>query len=100
MEHFSIEICTDSAAFADSPASELARILREVAADIENCYWPETLRDANGDACGTVTVRKVQSKTYLYEHEDGRHIVARADAAAGDPAWHRVRPIEIHGRDA
>lgn len=35
---------------------------------------------------------------WLYEHEDGRGIVALPGAAilAGDPAWHRVGPIEVH----
>jgi hypothetical protein len=35
----------------------------------------------------------------LYEHSDGRHAVApSAEAfARGDPAWHRVGPVEVHG---
>lgn len=44
-----------------------------------------------------VTVIPVQSEIWLYEHEDGRHLVSPADAAtlAGDPAWHRVGPVEM-----
>lgn len=35
----------------------------------------------------------------LYEHDDGRHAVAPSAEAAtfahGDPAWHRVGPVEV-----
>ena len=37
----------------------------------------------------------------LYEHEDGRHAVAPSAEAAtfahGDPKWHRVGPVAVHG---
>jgi hypothetical protein len=37
----------------------------------------------------------------LYEHEDGRYAVAPSDEAAtftsGDPKWHRVGPVTLHG---
>jgi hypothetical protein len=39
------------------------------------------------------------AKWLLYEHDDGRHAVApsaeAATFAAGDPAWHRVGPVEV-----
>lgn len=35
----------------------------------------------------------------LYEHDDGRHAVAPSAEAAtfarGDPAWHRVGPVQV-----
>lgn len=35
----------------------------------------------------------------LYEHDDGRHAVAPSAEAAtfakGDPAWHRVGPVDV-----
>jgi hypothetical protein len=37
----------------------------------------------------------------LFEHDDGRYAVAPSAEAAtftrGDPGWHRVGPVEMHG---
>ena len=48
-----IQIQMDNAAFTDAPASELARILRELAERIENDGQDECpLRDFNGNKVG------------------------------------------------
>lgn len=58
MEGIEILISTDNAAFEDSPASEVARILRELAERFEDDGIPPArLRDVNGNTCGTVEVR-------------------------------------------
>ena len=57
---FKLEIITDNAAFEESPAYELGRILREVAADLElgRSFDPRrTLRDINGNAVGVATFK-------------------------------------------
>lgn len=57
MEHITIRIQTGNAAFEDAPASEVARILRELADGFEHDGIPaQTLRDVNGNTCGTVTI--------------------------------------------
>lgn len=50
-----ITIRADGAAFEDASSSEVARILRELAADFEldGCPAPR-LRDINGNCCGEV----------------------------------------------
>ena len=48
-----IDIFNSGEAF-DEPAAELARILRRLAQQIEDGTAPETLRDINGNRCGTV----------------------------------------------
>jgi hypothetical protein len=63
MENVTITIETGSAAFEDSPASEVARILRDMAGRFERdgarpCL---TLRDINGNRCGLVSIQAVQS---------------------------------------
>ncbi len=63
MESVTITIETGSAAFEDSPASEVARILRDLASRFERdgaspCL---TLRDMNGNRCGLVSIQAVQS---------------------------------------
>lgn len=42
------------------------------------------------------------TQLWLYEHEDGRIIVAVPGAAilAGDPQWVRVGPVEVQGVNA
>lgn len=60
MEHITIRIQTTGAAF-DSPAEELARILRELADRLDHAGGnmpdvSQTLRDINGNTCGTVTI--------------------------------------------
>lgn len=57
MEGLEILISTENAAFEDSPASEIARILRELADCFEQGDPPERLRDVNGNTCGTVKVK-------------------------------------------
>jgi hypothetical protein len=52
----SIEIENSGSAFDDSPESELARILRKLADQIENGTAPEVLHDLNGNKCGTVSM--------------------------------------------
>lgn len=60
-ERIIIEIETAGAAFDDAPASEIARILRGLAARFENDGIPPSrLFDLNGNACGGVTVAKVR----------------------------------------
>lgn len=50
-----IYIDTGNAAFEDGNwKTEVARILRELAANIENYARPEKLRDINGNTCGKV----------------------------------------------
>ena len=52
----SIEIENSGSAFDDSPDSELGRILRKLADQIENGTAPEVLHDLNGNKCGTVSM--------------------------------------------
>lgn len=40
----------------DEPRPEIARILRELAARIENDHTPSVVRDINGNKCGTVSM--------------------------------------------
>lgn len=52
-----IKIKTENAAFdGDDKPYEIARILREIAAQIEHGNTSGTARDANGDAVGTYKV--------------------------------------------
>ena len=61
MTTLSIEINSGSAAFADAPHLETARILREIANNIENGgggvddYISTPIRDVNGNSCGYVS---------------------------------------------
>jgi len=53
-------ISTENAAFEESRASELARILRHLAERLEtNGEPPARLLDSNGNTCGTVKWRKL-----------------------------------------
>lgn len=57
MERITIEIETVNAAFDDEPASEIARILRQLADRFEQCGLPlSKLYDVNGNACGRVNI--------------------------------------------
>lgn len=47
-----ITVHMDNAAFADVPASELARILRNLATEIEDGCTEKPLRDFNGNRVG------------------------------------------------
>lgn len=59
MENITITIATGGAAFEDAPASEIARILRQLANRFERDGIPaEKLYDANGNACGRCTIEK------------------------------------------
>ena len=51
-----IEIATDNAAFKPNGRVEVARILRELADEIERGKIPTTLRDVNGNLVGSVTL--------------------------------------------
>lgn len=56
--HFSIST-NGNAAFADEPATEIARILRETAKRIEDGDFPEgvtPVHDINGNKCGHFTM--------------------------------------------
>jgi len=56
-ERVTIQIQTGNAAFDESPTREVARILRDLASRFErDGLPPETLRDLNGNACGTVAI--------------------------------------------
>lgn len=60
-ERITIEIETAGAAFEDSTASEIARILRKLASRFENDgIPPASLHDVNGNRCGAVTVRQLR----------------------------------------
>lgn len=50
-----ITLATDNAAFEADQRGEIARILRGLAARIENGQDPSRLLDYNGNAVGTVT---------------------------------------------
>lgn len=61
-EIFTCTIRTDSAAFDDAPASELAQILRNIADKLENegpSGFFETILDANGNDVGRWTVKPI-----------------------------------------
>lgn len=51
-----ITIQMDNAAFADEPATELARILRNLAERIEEGSTESRLRDINGNHVGQFTI--------------------------------------------
>ena len=53
-----IEIKTDNAAFEDYTGSEVARILRELADNVdgESRITPQPLKDSNGNTVGKVEV--------------------------------------------
>lgn len=56
-EKITIRLETVNAAFAETPATEIARILRKLAADFENHGLPSpVLRDLNGNACGSIEI--------------------------------------------
>lgn len=67
-ERISIELNTNgNAAFEDEPASEIADILRKAATRIENGDFGQDgegfrLNDINGNACGRVTIEKVEDE--------------------------------------
>ena len=56
-ELFTLQIETGNAAFDESPASELARILRKAADRIEAGQSEGYLFDHNGNRCGTYSIK-------------------------------------------
>jgi hypothetical protein len=50
---FTLEIDCDNTTFDESPATEVARILRETAGRVEEGVWPGNLRDSNGNTVGS-----------------------------------------------
>lgn len=62
IEKITIRIETGNAAFEETPATEIARILRKLAADFENHGLPSpVLRDLNGNACGSLEIAEDDS---------------------------------------
>lgn len=51
-----ITVRMDNAAFGDTPASELARILRDLAKHIENGDTDRRLMDSNGNRVGAFEI--------------------------------------------
>lgn len=58
-ERITIVIETNSAAFENAPASEIATVLRAMADRIEEAGIPPVPRDSNGNVCGSVTVESL-----------------------------------------
>jgi len=54
MEKVTVTIKTGNAAFEENPNMEIARILRELANNLEADVQPGKLRDLNGNTVGTV----------------------------------------------
>lgn len=56
-ERITITIDTSNAAFDDAPASEVARILTDLAKVFARAgFPPSVLRDDNGNTCGSVRI--------------------------------------------
>ena len=53
---FEMQVEMDNAAFTDAPATELARILRKVAAKVEEGYEKSPCVDVNGNSVGQFSV--------------------------------------------
>lgn len=59
-EKITITIETGNAAFDDAPATEVGRILRDLADRFEfNGVVPQHLRDINGNTVGTVLIKEL-----------------------------------------
>lgn len=54
--HCAIKIKMDNAAFEGFPGIELARILRDMAAEVEKGYTVATAVDINGNKVGQLTI--------------------------------------------
>jgi hypothetical protein len=72
-----ITIETDNAAFKPKAQYEVARILRHLAADIENGEENVRLRDVNGNTVGAMTTDHARPSVY----------VVLADSRGIDSAW-------------
>lgn len=61
-ERWTITIETGNAAFDDEPAREVARILQDLAKTFaRDGIPPQRLRDGNGNTCGNVTLKHMES---------------------------------------
>jgi len=54
MKKVTITIETRNAVFADEPGYEVARILRNLADELEEGHRPEIMRDINGNTVGFI----------------------------------------------
>jgi hypothetical protein len=62
-ERITITFETGSAAFENSPTEEIARILCRIADDLrDNGDTSEIIRDANGDAAGTIRIDSISGE--------------------------------------
>ena len=61
---YTVSINTDSAAFSDDPGAEVARILRELADQLEAGRFggPIQLRDYNGNTVGKASAAPAEDK--------------------------------------
>lgn len=57
MLHFRMTVHVDNAAFQDSAADELARILRQTADRVERFGTGGKVMDINGNSCGSWKIR-------------------------------------------
>lgn len=57
IENVYVNFATDNAAFDDEPASEIARILRDVAGKIEAGQFENVIRDLNGNKIGNWLIK-------------------------------------------
>lgn len=55
---FTLEIACDNAAFEDDATEEIARILRELADDLDAGHSTAVLRDANGNRVGLAALHE------------------------------------------
>lgn len=74
-EIFTLTINTDSAAFDETPASEITRILRKAADQVDAGIFEGNLYDINGNKCGAFSVN---SKP---QHDEDGNIICNHD-------WH------------
>jgi len=59
MERITITIDTGNAAFDDTPATEIGRILREIAENFESFgVGGGDILDVNGNVCGNVNIAR------------------------------------------
>ena len=51
----------------------------------------------HGESTAALATPQGEPATLLFEHEDGRYLVAVAGsrAIAGDPQWHRIGPVQV-----
>lgn len=56
--NFTLSFTMDNAAFEDEPATESARILRDIAEKVEAGHGGGKIRDINGNSIGTWSVEE------------------------------------------